>query len=119
MNAIIHRDAQGLRATPCKPKLQINPSHIWKNKALYTKIESSIEWEVIFLVRRTHFLRPETDEVFGFQFHPAKKLGSSGYSIQFYRSNMGQDPDSIKSAGKILCNFNGAMILLSISTFFF
>lgn len=32
---------------------------------------------------------------------------------------MGQDPDSIKSTGKILCNFNGAMILLSISTFFF
>lgn len=69
-----------------------------------------------FLVRRTHFLSSEMD-VFGFQFHTVKKLGSAGYSVQLYRSNMGQDPDPITSTVKILCNFNGARILLSI--FFF
>lgn len=67
-----------------------------------------------FLVRRTHFLSPERDEVFGFQFHTVKKLGSSRYSIQLCRSNMGQGPDPIKSTGK-----TGARILLSISPFFF
>lgn len=45
------------------------------------------------LVGRTHFLSPEMDEVFGFQFHNEKELGSSGYSVQFYRSDRGQDPE--------------------------
>lgn len=53
------------------------------------------------LVGRMHFLSPEKDEVFRFQLHNEKKLGSSGYSVQFYRNNRGQDPELIKSTGRI------------------
>jgi len=59
------------------------------------------------------------DEEFGFEFHTVKKLGSSGYSVHLYRSNMGQDSDPIKSTGKNFYNFNGERLLLSISTLFF
>lgn len=55
---------------------------------------------------RTHFLSPEMDEAFGFQFHNEKELESSGYSMWFYRTNRGQDPESIKSTGKSLCSFS-------------
>lgn len=53
------------------------------------------------LIGRMHFLSPEMDEDFGFQLHNEKELGSSGYSVQFYRNNRGQAPELIKSTGRI------------------